>query len=272
MGQGNSTALMQMAAYELNCSLDQLDLVLGDSLGPDAGSCDAARQVTFVGRASVAAAKELRSRILEEAGKELDSSQDRLKLDGYGIQDLETGQRLPLEGLGEISAIGQADIPDIEAVIEGLPSHLYTSGIQMALVEVDLETGQVDLLQFESVIDAGKVINQQGIEGQTEGGIVQGIGYALFEDTVMDSGFVKTGSFSTYLIPTCMDVPPVLKTHFIEEPSQLGPYGAKGIAEIVLVPTAPAITNAVADAIGERFTRIPLRAEDIKGRIKGWED
>jgi CO/xanthine dehydrogenase Mo-binding subunit len=272
MGQGNSTALMQIAAHELNCSLEMMDLVLGDSLGPDAGSCDAARQVTFVGRAAVAAAIDLRHKILQEAENELESSLENLRLTGHEILETETGRKLPLKGLGEIIGIGQADIPDIEAVMDGLPAHLYTTGVQLALVEVDLETGQVDLLRFESVIDAGKVINQQGIEGQTEGGIIQGIGYALFEDTIIDSGIVQTDSLSTYLIPTCMDVPPVLKTHFIEVPSELGPYGAKGIAEIVLVPTAPAITNAVADAIGERFTKIPLRAEDIKRRLIELED
>ena len=263
MGQGNATALMQMAAYELNCQVDDLDLVLGDSLGPDAGSCDAARQVTFVGRASVAAAVDLRNMILEEAAKELNSPLDILVLEGKSVRNNQTRDILPLAGLGNLKGIGMADIPDKDALLPGIPAHLYTTGVQIALVEVDILTGQVEVLKIHSIIDAGKIINQQGIEGQTEGGIIQGLGYALYEDTVVTDGLIQNRGLSTYILPTAVDVPGELVTEFLEVPSKLGPYGAKGIAEIVLVPTAPAIINAVADAIGERFTKIPLRPEDI---------
>lgn len=263
MGQGNATALMQMAAFELNCQVDDLELVLGDTDGPDAGSCDAARQMTFVGRASVGAAVDLRNKILQEAKKELNSSLETLVLDGKTVRNIESGVVLPLVGLGDLRGIGLADIPDKEALLPGIPSHLYTTGVQIALVEVDLLTGQVDVLKMHSIIDAGKVINQQGIEGQTEGGIIQGLGYALYEDTLIKEGKFQTNGFSTYILPTSQDVPGELTTTFLEVPSELGPYGAKGIAEIVLVPTAPAILNAVTDAIGERFTKIPLKPEDI---------
>jgi len=132
---------------------------------------------------------------------------------------------------------------------------------------VDLLTGQVEVLKMHSIIDAGKVINQQGIEGQTEGGIIQGLGYALYEDTIIKDGRFQTTGFSTYILPTSEDIPGELITTFLEEPSKLGPYGAKGIAEIVLVPTAPAILNAVTDALDIRFTKIPLTAEEVLEKI-----
>ena len=170
---------------------------------------------------------------------------------------------MPLAGLGEIKGVGLADIPDKEALMPGIPAHLYTTGVQIALVEVDLLTGQIEVLKMHSIIDAGKVINQQGIEGQTEGGIIQGLGYALFEDTLVADGIIQTTGFSTYMLPTAADVPELIEMTFIEEPSKLGPYGAKGISEIVLVPTAPAILNAVTDALSIRFTKIPLTAEEV---------
>ena len=263
MGQGNATALMQIAAFELNCPMEEFELILGDSLGPDAGSCDAARQMTFVGRAAFAAAVDLRQKILDEAANELDSPLDDLVLEGKFVLNRKSGGKRSLAGLGTLLGVGLADIPDKEALLPGIPPHLYTTGAQIALVEVDLLTGKVDVLKMHSVIDAGKVINQQGIEGQTEGGIIQGLGYALYEDTVVTDGLIQNRGFSTYILPTAVDVPVELVSEFLEVPSKLGPYGAKGIAEIVLVPTAPAIINAVADAIGERFTKIPLSSEDV---------
>ena len=224
--------------------------------------------MTFVGRASVAAAVDLRNKILHEATNELNSPLEDLVLEGKTVRNNRTGDILPLNGLGNLKGVGLADIPDKEALMPGIPAHLYTTGVQIALVEVDMLTGQVEVLKMHSIVDAGKVINQQGIEGQTEGGIIQGLGYALYEDTLIKNGQVQTTGFSTYMLPTAADVPDMIEMTFIEEPSKLGPYGAKGISEIVLVPTAPAILNAVTDAIGERFTKIPLSAEDIILRIK----
>jgi len=120
---------MQMAAYELNCQVDDLELVLGDSLGQDAGSCDAARQMTFVGRASVAAALELREKILEAAQKELGLPLKNLVLEGKTVRNLDTGKILPLTGLGEIKGVRLANIPDKEVLMPGIPSHLYTTDV-----------------------------------------------------------------------------------------------------------------------------------------------
>lgn len=267
MGQGNATALMQIAAHELNAGMEAFELVLGDSLGPDAGSCDAARQMSLVGSAALDAALDLREKIINEAARELDADPQNLKLVGGTIVNKHSGEARPLEGLGEITGRGVWTTPEDQAMAPGIPAFLYTTGAQVVLVEVDLQTGKVDVLKMHNVIDTGKTINQQGVEGQSDGGLVQGLGYALFEDCVVQDGEIMNTDFSTYLIPTIADVPEEIVTTCLEVPGKIGPYGAKGIAEMVLVPTAPAILNAVYDAIGERFTKIPLTAEDVYRRL-----
>ena len=171
-------------------------------------------------------------------------------------------------GLGELIGKGSGEFPEGDFYQAwGIPSFMYTSGVQLALVEVDLLTGKIDVLKLENVFDAGKVINRQGIEGQSEGGIIQGLGYALLEDCIVTDGIMQNPNLSTYIIPSIGDVPYDITTTTIEEPGFIGPYGAKGIAEIVVIPTAPAIVNAVYDAIGERFTKIPLTPEAVLRRL-----
>jgi len=267
MGQGNSTAFVQMVAHELNCQMADIDLILGDSLGPDSGSCDAARQMSLVGRATVSAARDLYHQIQGEAARELGTAPEDILLEGSSAIIADTGEKRSLAGLGELTGKGTADLPEIEPLISGIPKTLYVAGAQVALVEVDTLTGEVEVLKMHNVIDAGKVINRQGVEGQSEGGLVQGVGYTLFEDCIVRDGKVLNHDFSTYIIPSIRDVPGEVVTTILEEPSTVGPYGAKGIAEVVIVPTAPAILNAVYDALGERFTKIPLTSEDVGLRL-----
>jgi xanthine dehydrogenase molybdenum-binding subunit len=272
MGQGNGTAFVQMVAHELNCQMDDIDLILGDSLGPDSGSCDAARQITLVGRATVAAGRDLCRQIQAESARELGTAPEEILLEGRSAVIGDTGERRSLAGLGELTGKGFANLPELEPLIPGIPKNVYVAGAQVALVEVDLMTGKVDVLKMHNVIDAGKVINRQGVEGQSEGGLVQGVGYALFEDCILSEGKLVNSDFSSYIIPSVQDIPDELKTTILEEPSTIGPYGAKGIAEVVIVPTAPAILNAVYDAIGERFTKIPLTQEEVKMRLIGFQE
>jgi CO/xanthine dehydrogenase Mo-binding subunit len=268
MGQGNATAHLQVAAHELNCAMEDIDLALGDSSGPDSGSTDAARAVTFVGKAAMEAAKDLYQQILAEVARELHCRPDDLSLEGNQVVIKSSGESRSLAGLGILTGNGSGEFPEGDFYQAwGIPSFMYTAGVQLALVEVDLLTGQIDVLKLENVFDAGKVINQQGIEGQSEGGIIQGLGYALMEDCVVADGLMQNTSLSTYIIPSIGDVPSDITTTLVEKPGHIGPYGAKGIAEIVLIPTAPAILNAVYDAIGERFTRIPLTPEAVLRRV-----
>lgn len=268
IGQGNVTAFMQMAAHELGCHVDDIELVMGDTfLGPDSGSTNASRTVFVVGSAATRAARDLRKKILDAAAKKLQSESDRLTLTGNAVTVKANGRSLPLAELGPLLGQGNAHMPETEEVSPGIPHKVFGYGAQVALVEVDLLTGEVEVLKLHSVIDAGKAINRQGVEAQSEGGIVQGLGYTLLEDTLVENGVMLNPRLSTYILPTISDVPTDIETTILEYPEPEGPHGAKGIAEIVMTPTAAAILNAVYAATGERFTRIPLTPERVLTRL-----
>jgi CO/xanthine dehydrogenase Mo-binding subunit len=134
--------------------------------------------------------------------------------------------------------------------------------VQVAEVEVDPDTGQVKVLGFVSAHDIGKVINPAGVDGQINGAVAQGIGYALYEELSWQDGMILNPSDAQYLQPTSRDVPRV-ESILIEDKPGLGPYGAKGIAEAPIIPTAPAIANAIYDAIGVRIKSLPITPDKI---------
>jgi CO/xanthine dehydrogenase Mo-binding subunit len=268
LGQGNATAFAQIAAHELGCRVGDIELVTGDTLlAPDSGPTCASRTIAVVGSATASAARDLRHRILDAAADELQIGPDRLALVG-GAVVVEDGDRsLGLAGLGPLLGQGNVQVPGLEEIAPGLPHERFGYAAQVALVEVDLLTGEVDVLKIHQVLDAGKVINRQGVEGQSEGGIAQGLGYVLSEDTLLEEGQMLNPRLSTYIIPSISDVPIEIETTILELPGPAGAYGAKGIGEIVLSPTAPAVLNAVYDATGRRFTRLPLLPEHVLGRL-----
>jgi CO/xanthine dehydrogenase Mo-binding subunit len=138
----------------------------------------------------------------------------------------------------------------------------YAWSSQLAEVEVDTETGHVTVLRLVAATDAGKAINPKMVEGQIEGGAVQGLGFALMEEMKVEQGVFKNSKLSTYLIPTAADVP-MIEPLIVEVYDPTGPYGAKGVAEPATIPTAPTLFNAIADAIGKRVTRTPASPENI---------
>ena len=139
----------------------------------------------------------------------------------------------------------------------------YCFGAQVVRVEVDPALGVVEVSDVVAIHDVGKVINPLGVEGQIEGGVMTGIGYALYEDMKLKTNGTWVDGFSEYLIPTIKEMPGRIETVILEIPDETGPYGAKGIGEITLVPTAPAIANAVYDAIGIRVRQIPIEPEEL---------
>ncbi len=141
-------------------------------------------------------------------------------------------------------------------------------GTQVALVLVDVETGQVQVENLVAVHDVGRVINPHGVHGQIEGGVSQGFGYALLEELQVESGLTRNRSLETYLIPTASDVPPI-QTRALEIPEPFAPLGARGIGEPPLNPTAPAIANAVSDALGIPMDDLPLTPEKVLAAIEG---
>jgi CO/xanthine dehydrogenase Mo-binding subunit len=134
-------------------------------------------------------------------------------------------------------------------------------------VEVDTETGKVEVLRIVAAHDVGKAINPGNVEAQIEGGIMQGIGFALTEEVVQEGGYLKTNSLGEYMVPTSMDVPRI-ESHILEVPISSGPYGAKGVGEPALIPTAPAILNAICDALDIRVTELPATMENLRRLIR----
>jgi len=151
--------------------------------------------------------------------------------------------------------------------MKGMTFPDFAFGAQAVEVAVDIETGQVKVLKIVSCYDVGKALNPASVEGQMEGGSIQGIGYALSEDYALKKGIPQTPSFTEYLIPTALDSPDV-KTIIIESGGGLGPYGAKGIGEPSYNNIVPAILNAIYDATGVRIRQLPATAEKIIRDLK----
>jgi CO/xanthine dehydrogenase Mo-binding subunit len=154
------------------------------------------------------------------------------------------------------------------ATTAGRPNYAYGYTAQAVEVEVDLSTGQVRVLRIISVHDAGRMINRQQVEGQIEGCIAQGIGYALLEHFQMRNGYVLTPHISTYLLPTTLDMPTEIYPIVLELADPHGPFGARGIAEMPLVPIAPAIASAIFDATGAWVTEQPMTPERVLAAIR----
>jgi CO/xanthine dehydrogenase Mo-binding subunit len=139
----------------------------------------------------------------------------------------------------------------------------FTTGAQAVELEVDLDTGRIDILKGVAAFDVGKAINPDLVKAQMEGGLVQGISSALLECLQLKDGVVQNPSFVDYRIATSTDIPPVVQSIIVEVPQDDGPWGARGIGEHSMVPTIPAIANAIYDAIGLRFEGPPFTAEKV---------
>ena len=251
IGQGSTTVLLQIAADALGLPVGEFALVLGDTdLTPDAGKTSASRQTFVSGRAAQAAGAALRAAILRRANAGEDA---RLRLDGprlhvgRAVLDL-AALEAPLEG------VGRFDPPTVplDADGQGIPYATYGFAAQLGALSVDTELGTVALHRIVAAHDVGRAINPTLVEGQIHGGIAQGIGLALMEEYLPG----RTENLHDYLIPTVGDVPPI-ECILIEAAEPLGPYGAKGIGEPALVPTAPAILSAIRDATGAEIRQVP---------------
>jgi aldehyde oxidoreductase len=173
--------------------------------------------------------------------------------------------QLPSDRRGDVAAgHGYFNPPTVplDADGQGVPYASYAFGAQIAELQVDQELGTVRLLHMHAAHDVGRAINPTLVEGQICGGIAQGIGFALMEEYI--SG--RTDNLHDYLIPTAGDVPPITM-HLVEDADPLGPFGAKGVGEPALIPTAPAILNAIYDAVGVRITDIPATPARIRAAL-----
>ena len=235
IGQGSDTILTQIAADALDVPPSAMARVTGDTdRTPDAGKTSASRQTFVSGNATRLAAADLLARV-ELAGPDLAA----LAEDGDGCVVVGTGTYDPRT-------------TSLDADGQGIPYETYGFGAQIAVVDVDLELGTTAVRRIIAAHDVGRAINPMLVEGQIHGGIAQGIGLALMES--YEAG--RTDNLHDYLIPTFGDVPPI-EIHIIEDPEPTGPYGAKGVGEPALIPTAPAILGAIRDATGVRIDAVP---------------
>ena len=273
IGQGSDTVLLQIASEALGVNFNEIRLIRADtSMTTDAGATSASRQTYISGNAVLQAIRNLNQEALKEASliwgvpekdlfiedgavrsksspslsisiKEVARRRGKL-LRGEGVFDPETTRLDPKTG-------------------QGIPYATYAFATHLAEVEVDTETGRVKVNRVVACHDVGKAIHPKNVKGQITGGIAMGLGFALMEEFVPE----ETLSFVNYLIPTSRDVPEMIPI-LVEDEEPTGPFGAKGVGEPALIPAAPAILNAIADAIGQRIYQLPANLERVLEAIQ----
>jgi len=281
VGQGVLTTIIQIAAEVLKVKPEIIQIILGDThLTKNAGSSSATRQTFFSGNAVKEASEGLLSNIYHYASIEFRSNHVELGIkDGYIFRKDNPNNKLSYWELAgkvnkrgddlkaEASFFPHTDKPDPKTGQGEKVYVAYTFVTQVVDVEVDTDTGIVQVLKIYTSADIGKAINPQNVEGQIEGGTVQGIGMALMEEQVIKEGITLNPDLTGYLIPTSIDTPH-FTTQLVENEDSEGPYGAKGIGEPATIATAPAIANAIYDAIGVRIYHLPITPEKILRALK----
>jgi len=279
IGQGSTTILRQIAAEELDLPLEDISIITADSqLTPDSGLTSASRQTYITGKATQNACKRAKEILFKEVAEFFKTRIDNLKLKEKIIYDKNNPSNcFPLKDaiiqyrkkgvLQLIEGYFNPKTTKLDEKLQGSPYGTYASGTQLAVVEADIETGQVKVLKIIAAHDVGKAINPLNVEGQIEGGCVMGMGQALLEEFVIKKGKVITSDLAEYLIPTALDAPEI-ETVIIEKEEETGPFGAKGMAECTNVPTMAAISNAISDAIGTRMKNLPITAENVLKELK----
>lgn len=270
LGQGLVTVLQMIVAHEFNQPPSRVRvLVMDTDLTPDGGPTTASRQTYVTGNAAVHAARTLRQAIAATLAEKYDQPPESVRfIEGLAQVD---GHAVPL---GDVVGIMRSEGRDPRALFEywapetkplgqGGDMHFaFSFAAQAAEVEVNTLTGEVRVLRVIVANDVGKAINPLGLQGQVEGGVVMGLGNALTENFIVEEGRVFTDRMARYRVPSITQTPEIISM-IVEHPTADGPYGAKGVGEIVSVPTTPAITNAIYNAVGVRFDSLPVDQEQI---------
>jgi len=266
IGQGMRTAFLQVVAEELSVPPEKVRVAALDThYTPFDKGTNASSATSIMGQAVQKAARDARRQFLEAASAVLKAPVGEVGLENgvavYGEQKVsfrEIMQRNFRDSEGEIRGRGYFKVGKDENVPLGYPSPFWEIGLGAAEVEVDTETGEVKVLRYVSLTDAGKMIHPLQCHAQDEGAAVFGLGQALFEDLVYQGGELINGSLIDYRLPRFDDVPPAFKTFIMEGGGGPGPYGAKGMGEGGILPVAPAVANAVFAAVGKRLQAVPL--------------
>ena len=258
MGQGTNTILTQIAAEALGIGCDQVEICRPDtSLVPNSGPTVASRTSMIVGKLVELACRDFKERLRCEAGLPESYSPDEFSASVRGYVARSTGALRTRAQYAEPPGIHWDDHN-----YQGDAYGAYSWATYVAEVTVDTRTGEVQVDNFTAVQEVGRVLNPVLAAGQIEGGIVQGLGFALLEKVVWREGAMANNQMTNYIIPTAVDVPP-MQVFFEESPYEHGAMGAKGIGELPMDGPAPAILNAVENALSVAFTHVPLTPEDI---------
>lgn len=282
LGQGANTVLTQIAAEELGIPLKDIEISQADTeFTPFCFGAFGSRVTTIAGNAVRLAAADAKRQLIEIASQVLEESPTDLICEGGRIFVRGAPERYltiaeviqaGLFKLGNINVLGQgsfdpdSEVPDPKTKYGNISS-AYEFGAHVAVVRVCEETGNVEILDFVAAHDVGRAINPMLVEGQIEGGVAQGIGYALLEDMQLKNGKVLNPNFTDFKVPLAPDLPPI-RTIMVETRDPQGPFGGKGLGEATIVPTAPAIANAIFDAVGVRIRDLPITSEKILKALK----
>ena len=283
IGQGSDTVMAQIAAEELGVPYDRVKVTSADTLvTPEGGASSASRQTYISGNATRLAAKEAKKVAVSEAAEELKVAEDKIVFkDGQvyadgnktelSIKDIISGCRRK----GKLTLGHGWFNPDTTPLDpetgQGRPFATFAFATQVVEVEVDTGTGKIEVTNVVVAHDVGKAVNPLQVTGQIEGGSLMGMSYGILEELNVKDGIIKNPNFDSYLIPTALDTPKI-ETIIVEENEPTGPFGAKGVGEPSLIPTAAAIANAVYDAIGIRFYSLPISPEKVLAALAEKKD
>jgi carbon-monoxide dehydrogenase large subunit len=286
IGQGSDTVLCQIVAETMGLPLEDVAVSTPDTdTSPYNWATVASRTTYVVGNAARLAAIDVKAKIFELAAEELDAAPHLLEIaDRHVIVPGPSGRRIslqeiatkahwrkggPIMGVASFGMEGPGFDPEVckltGAVLRRRGGFVF--GSHAVEVEVDPATGQVTVLKIAAAHDVGRAVNPMGVEGQIQGGFAMGLGYALYEEIRYQDGRVLNPSFLDYRIPTMLDVPDI-EAIIVEEADEGGPFGAKGVGEPGLVGVAPAVANAIYNAVGVRIRELPITAEKLYWALK----
>ncbi|RPI87299.1 MAG: xanthine dehydrogenase family protein molybdopterin-binding subunit [Chloroflexi bacterium] len=285
IGQGSFTVMAQMAAAALGVPVDWVRIAgpVDTKYSPYEWQTVASRLTWSMGNAVAAAARDARRQILELVAEAWNENLEDLDIIDGNVISYKTEETLPIKNIVIYGLPKAGDTGWIGGPVVGrgnfMPTYVtgldpetgqgeraavhYTTGAQAVEVEVDLVTGKVEIIRAVSAFDVGRAINPDSVKAQIEGGMVQGISTALLESLQLKDGFVKNPSLVDYRIATSVDVPYKIESIIVEIPQDDGPWGARGVGEHSMVPTIPAIANAIYDATGVRPDAPPYTAEKV---------
>jgi xanthine dehydrogenase molybdenum-binding subunit len=276
LGQGLVTVMRLIVSEEMAVPPEQVRvLVMDTDLAPNGGPTTASRQTFVTGNASRYAAKTLRDQITATMAEKFDVRPEQIRFED-GIVHVNGHSLTYAEVYKEMTDAGQQpkvrymyEAPKTQPLGTGGDMHFaFSFGVQAAEIELNKLTGEVKVLRVISANDVGMAVNPLGLQGQVEGGVMMGLGNALTEEYIVENGYPVTDYLARYRVPGIM-LTPEITSIIVEHPVEAGPYGAKGVGEISSIPTTPAITNAIYNAVGVRIDKLPVDQEVIAREI--WE-